>query len=257
MAEKLLIMGPSGTGKSHSIQYLDPTKTVIICPDRKVLPFRGSLKMYKTVYKDGLPPLYANIAGAKSNYIETNAMSEVSRWIRLIAVRRPEITTIIVDTITYAMVESVMREIKNKDFGKFTTFAEELYNILNVIPDYRADLTVVFMAHVENENIDGQASISFKIPAGKFTREKIVPEGLFTAVLYTESVKVDGKPTYFFNTQNSGTNTCKSPEGMFPELRIDNNLKYVIECMKAYYNNEAAPAPIKAVKIASDQDDED
>ena len=83
---------------------------------------------------------------------------------------------------------------------------------------------------------------------GRFTKEKIVPEGLFTIVLYTECVMVDGKPTYYFTTQNSGNNTCKSPEGMFPDLRIENNLQYVLDCIRAYYQDEQLPAP-KSVKV--------
>lgn len=243
MAQKLMILGPSGTGKSHSIKYLDSTKTVVICPDRKELPFKGSTKMYKAVYKAGGGP------SAKGNFIPINTMKEVREDIRLIAEKRPEIETVIIDTVTYAMIDSVMREIKTKGYDKFNEFADELYQLVNDIPAMRENLTVVFMAHVENETTDGIPSTSFKIPAGRFTKEKIVPEGLFTIVLYTESKIVDGKPSYYFRTQTNGIDTCKSPEGMFPDLRIENNLQYVLDCMKAYYRDEAAPEP-KAVQVA-------
>ena len=247
MAQKLLILGSSGTGKSHSIKYLNPATTVVLCPDRKELPFKGSTKLYKTIYKEGTK----EFSGAKSNFIPVNTMKEVRRLVNMIATKRPEITAVVIDTITYAMIDSVMRELKTKGFDKFSEFADELYQLLNDIPNLRDDLTVVFMAHTENDSVDGVAVISFKIPAGKFTREKIVPEGLFTIVLYTDSVMVDGKPTYFFTTQNSGVNTCKSPEGMFPDLRIENNLQYVLDCIQAYYQDELLPAP-KMVRIAEE-----
>src|ERR1035438_415419 len=189
MAQKLLILGSSGTGKSHSIKYLNPATTVVICPDRKELPFRGSAQLYKTVYKEGTK----EPSGAKSNFIPVNTMKAVRNLVNLIAQKRPDIKTIVIDTITYAMIDSVMRELKTKGFDKFSEFADELYQLLNDIPNLRDDLTVVFMAHTENDSVDGVAVISFKIPAGKFTREKIVPEGLFTIVLYTDSVMVDGK----------------------------------------------------------------
>ena len=247
MAQKLLILGPSGTGKSHAIKYLNPVTTIVICPDRKELPFKGSTKVYKTIFKDGSP----EISRAKSNFIPVNSMKTVREIVSQIAVRRLDITTIVIDTITYAMIDSVMREIKTKGYDKFNEFADELYQMINDIPNFRDNLTVIFNAHVENENIDGVASISFKIPAGRFTKEKIVPEGLFTIVLYTECVMVDGKPTYYFLTQNNGINTCKSPEGMFPSLRIENNLQYVLDCIKAYYQDEQLPAP-KMVKISEE-----
>ena len=44
MAEKILIMGESGTGKSTSIRNCDPTTTAIVNPVGKPLPFRGSKK---------------------------------------------------------------------------------------------------------------------------------------------------------------------------------------------------------------------
>jgi len=237
-------MGPSGTGKSHSLQYLDPTKTVIICPDRKELPFKGSRKIYKTVFKeDGISPLYS-----KSNFIEINNMKEIRSMVSMIATRRLDIKVIVIDTITYAMIESVMREIKTKGYDKFTEFAEELYGMINDAAGLRKDLHIFFMAHVDVDIVDGTAMYSFKIPAGKLTKEKIVPEGLFTTVLYSECVMVDGKPTYSFRTQNSGNDTCKSPEAMFPSLRIQNDLQYVIDCMDAYHNDEAPPKA-KVVQI--------
>ena len=42
MAEKILIMGESGTGKSTSIRNCDPNITAIVNPVGKPLPFRNS-----------------------------------------------------------------------------------------------------------------------------------------------------------------------------------------------------------------------
>ena len=46
MANKLLVTGKSGTGKTYSLTGLDPKETFIICPDEKPLPFRGWRKKY-------------------------------------------------------------------------------------------------------------------------------------------------------------------------------------------------------------------
>lgn len=41
---------------------------------------------------------------------------------------------------------------------------------------------------------------------------------------------------YFFTTQNNGSNTCKSPEDMFSDFRIDNDLRYVDNAICDYYD---------------------
>ncbi len=41
--------------------------------------------------------------------------------------------------------------------------------------------------------------------------------------------------SYFFTTQNSGSDTGKSPEGMFSEYRIDNDLRLVDDAICEYY----------------------
>ena len=48
MADRILVIGPTGKGKTHSLQYLDPKTTVIFCPEDKPLSFPGSKKNYKT-----------------------------------------------------------------------------------------------------------------------------------------------------------------------------------------------------------------
>ena len=66
---------------------------------------------------------------------------------------------------------------------------------------------------------------------GKLLREKITIEGLFTIVLRT-GVN-EGK--YYFYTQNSGKDTVKSPMGMFPAYAIDNDLNYVADKIRNFY----------------------
>lgn len=66
---------------------------------------------------------------------------------------------------------------------------------------------------------------------GKLLREKITIEGLFTVVLRT-GVN-EGK--YYFYTQNSGKDTVKSPLGMFPVYAIENDLAYVVDKVRNYY----------------------
>ena len=52
MANCLIILGKSGTGKSTSIKGLDPKETVIINTLKKRLPFKGSNSMYNAENKN-------------------------------------------------------------------------------------------------------------------------------------------------------------------------------------------------------------
>ena len=66
---------------------------------------------------------------------------------------------------------------------------------------------------------------------GKALDKYITIEGLFMIVLGTRVS--DGN--YFFTTQTNGKDTIKTPAGMFPSYAIDNDLKYVDEKIRNYY----------------------
>lgn len=52
MANCVIIMGASGTGKSTSIKGLDPKETVVINVLGKKLPFKGSASIYSKANKN-------------------------------------------------------------------------------------------------------------------------------------------------------------------------------------------------------------
>ena len=61
--------------------------------------------------------------------------------------------------------------------------------------------------------------------------EKITVEGMFTIVLRTHVQ--DGK--FYFSTLNDGTDTVKTPIGMFEAQFIENDLAVVDAAIRAYY----------------------
>ena len=254
MAKSILTIGPSGTGKSHAIQFLNPKETFIINCDLKDLPFRGGSKNYKLVKKEN-----GAISGKDTNYVKCNIFNSTETekglvwWIKTVAEKSPHIKTIIVDTITNAMLKSVMDSINVKGFDKYTSFAQELYVlIVDIVPALRDDLYIIFTAHNEEDtDSEGERVSRFKVPAGRFTKEKIVPESHFTIVLYSGTMLKDDKVEGYFVTQNTGKTTAKSPQGMFPALMIENNYQYVIDCANAYYNGEKAPES-KVIKSDGD-----
>ena len=46
MANVVMVLGKSGTGKSTSIKTLNPKETVVVNVLRKRLPFKGSASLY-------------------------------------------------------------------------------------------------------------------------------------------------------------------------------------------------------------------
>jgi hypothetical protein len=230
MANKVLILGHPGSGKTSSARDLDPKSTFIICPDEKGLPFKGWRNNYKTVYDEK-----GKVELSKTNLYHTTNPAVIKQLLKAISESKLETKTILIDTITAMMISEVMKRMGEKGFDKFNDFANDVYSIVKMIDGLRPDLTVIVVAHVEeNYDAEGSLRVSFMVPGGKLLKEKIKVEGMFTIVLYTEVEVKDTKPNYYFLTQNNGKNSCKSPEGMFDGIRIPNDLKFVLQRIKEY-----------------------
>ena len=202
MAQKTLILGDSGTGKSASLRYFKDNEVLVINCANKPLPFK--------------------------NHFETATPSfeKLTRDV-LQAMENTKKKIIVVDDAQYIMSFQYMRRIKESGWDKWNDIQGDFFNIIKKVDDLPADVTVYFLSHLQRDD-EGHEKIK---TMGKMLDEKITIEGLFTTVLKT-SVK-DGQ--YFFLTQNSGLDTVKSPIGMFPSYAIDNDLKYVDEKIRNYY----------------------
>ena len=62
-------------------------------------------------------------------------------------------------------------------------------------------------------------------------------EGLLTICLYTHvEESKDGTATYNFVTNRFKKYPAKSPDGMFADIKISNNLQQVVNSIDEYYN---------------------
>lgn len=216
MAIGVMIIGESGTGKSTSIETLDPTQTFILQVVNKPLPFKGYLKKYPLRSKEE----------PKGNRIITNDYNKIISAIKNIA-KMKEISSIVIDDITYLMTNQYMTTDK-KGFEKFTDIAEDFYNLLTTIENIEREDLVIFLLGHQQEKETGKTSLK---TVGKMIDDKICVEGMLSIVLNT-TVNNNG---YFFNTQNNGYNTSKSPKGMFEEKQIENDLEKVRKAIFEYY----------------------
>lgn len=210
MAEKILIMGESGTGKSTSIRNCDPNITAIVNPVGKPLPFRGAGR-------------FTTLNG------ETDA-DKICEFMKKAVEYGNKV--IIIDDFQYILAIPYMDRIKETGWDKYNDFGSNYFKIIDICKQLPKDVCVYYLTHCETlEN--GLTTVKL---IGKLLREKITVEGLFTIVLKTGVS--EGK--YYFFTQNSGKDTVKSPLGMFDAFSIENDLAYVDAKIRNYYELDGA-----------------
>lgn len=199
MGIPVLILGESGTGKSASLRNFKPSDLKVINVANKPLPFK--------------------------NKIESVATDDYRTVIKELKLNKKKVA--VIDDAQYLMANEFMRRATERGFDKFTEIAQNFWSLVNMVKDLPGDQVVYFLAHIERD-ANGNEKIK---TIGKLLDEKITVEGMFTIVLKTNVT--DG--VYSFITQNSGHDTVKSPIGMFPSIVIDNDLKYVDEKIRNYY----------------------
>lgn len=221
MSASVLIIGPSGSGKSSSLRNLDPETTFILSVLDKPLPFKGYKKRYKPI---------ASWEDTEGNYLSSDDWIRILKCIQYVDKVRTDISVLVIDDMQYILANEYMRRSHEKGFEKYSELANHYWQIINTANSCRSDLMVFLLSHNEVDNM-GHSKVK---TIGKLLDEKITIEGLFTTVLHT-NVR-DGE--YKFITQNDGMSTCKSPIGMFSERLIDNDLKLIADTIAAYNEGE-------------------
>lgn len=226
MSKEILIIGQSGTGKSTSMRNLDPASTAIINVTGKGLPFPKSRTLYTEVSKE-------NPSG---NLFNVDTCDKVIKALNYINTERPDIKVIIIDDAGYLMSFEYIKRAKETGFHKFTDIGTGFSNVITKGKDLRDDLFFIVMMHSDTD-IDAAGNKQTKAKSiGKLVDNYLNIEGMFNTVLYTNVAKgEDGKLQYEFITQNNGSNTGKSPMGLFNSLSIPNDLKAIIEKINEYY----------------------
>jgi hypothetical protein len=223
MASKLVgIVGATGTGKSTSIKHLNPEETYIINVAKKELPFKGSEKLYNA---------------EKKNYKEVDDANEISRLLKTISEKAPHIKNIIIEDSNYIMGFNIVAKATEVGFTKFSVMARDMVDLFRTARQLRDDITVFYLTHPETIE-DGGEIVGYKIKtAGKLIDNQVLLEGLLTVCLYTNvEENKDGSANYTFVTNRYKKMPAKSPDGMFAELKIPNNLQLVVETLNKYYN---------------------
>lgn len=221
MGQLIGIVGPSGSGKSTSIENLNPKETYIINVLGKGLPFKGSQKKYN---KDS------------KNIFSTTKYDQIVNIIAKISESRKEIKNIVIDDLGFVMQTEFFERAKETGYNKFSEMGKHMFDIFNTARGTRDDLNIISLFHSE-DIVSDYSIVSKKIKTiGKLLDDKYEPQALMTVCLYTHVESKDDGNTYHFVTNKYGIYPAKSPNGMFSETLIENDLQKVINEVNNYYN---------------------
>lgn len=228
MSKVSIILGEMGTGKSYSLRTLDIESTYIIeCIPTKELPFRGSDEYIK-----------------RKHIVYANEHSECINALRLVSEKCPQIKNIIIDDAIYAMRNENFRRASQKSYDKFTEMAQHFQQLIVTCGQLREDIRVFLVLHSEPVTDADKNIIGYKAATvGKMLDNQYNPLETVAVVLYSDIVfNEEGNAQYGFYTRKKRVGQvilpCKSPEGMFDEDFISNDLNAVINAMNKYYAGE-------------------
>lgn len=237
MANAILVVGNTGTGKSSSMYHdpelgikgLDPKETFIINVKGKPLPFKGWKAKY-TACPEGQPPLIGN-------YVATTNPDIITNYIKYVGLNRPDIKNIVIDDYQYILAQSFMAKAMQGGFEKFNLLAKQGFDVLDAGINLPESKNFIVLTHDDEDN--GKAKMKL---LGKMLEDKVDPIGMFTVALFTTTkTSLQGTTTYHFITnrmydERSILIPAKSPRGMFEETLIPNDLGLVLDKMHEYNN---------------------
>ena len=210
MAKMILVMGEPASGKTVSLRNIPKNELYYIDCDKKGLNYKG----WKNDFNE-----------ENKNYFKTNDGELIAKCMQGISEKREDIHYIVIDTINSIMIADEMRRSKDKNFDKCIDLASCIFNLVNIVPDLRDDITVIFIGHTQTDD-EGFTRL---LTNGK-KLNKIGLEKYFDTVLIAKNN--DGK--YVFETK-SPNSTARTPMGSDDdEQYIDNDLYEVIKVLKEY-----------------------
>lgn len=213
-----MVLGESGTGKTASLRNMQPADTLLIQAVKKPLPFKSAAwkRFNKETCKEG-------------NIFQTDNAGQI-----ISLMQKTKRKAIVLDDFQYVMANEFMRRTNETGFNKFTEIGKNAWDIINAAAALPDDVRVYILSHIETSDT-GHTKIK---TIGKMLDEKIALEGMVTIVLRT-AIR-DGQ--YLFATRNNGSDTTKTPMGLFETETIENDLHAVDQAIEEYYELTEQPA---------------
>lgn len=208
MAIPCLIIGKSGSGKSRSMKGCQNPNWNLIRVLNKPLPFKGKVNGWMT---DDYQTVMKCLIASKAQ-------------------------SIVIDDAGYLITNQFMRGHSstgkgNAVFELYNSLGDYFWNLMQFITNKLPDNKIVYV--IMHEDKDEQGDIKPKT-IGKLLDDKVNIAGMFTIVL--RCIEEGGK--HFFVTQAANGAVSKSPEDMFDDLTIPNDLSLVDRKIREYYEME-------------------
>ena len=204
MGIPVIIFGKSGSGKSRSLKNFGEDEILYVNVENKMLPFRNKFKYTLTtedthLIKDQLKKMPCKAA--------------------------------VIDDSTYIMVNQFMRRHRGgkggSQFDLYNDIADYMWGLFETVRnELPSDVIVYIIMHEET----GDYGTKIRT-IGKLLDDKVQPEGIVTICL---RCVIENKQHYFL-TNSDGSDPTKSPEEMFDDEKIPNDLKLVDTKIREYY----------------------
>ena len=174
--------------------------------ERKLLPFRSKFK-YEL----------------KSDNVDT-----IKKWLAKMPTK-----SAVIDDAGYLMTNQFMNghsapKSGSSSFDLFNDIADSFWGLIEFIKNGLPDDVIVYIVLHESTNDYGDTKLR---TIGKLLDEKVCIEGLTTIVI--RCMSENGR--HFFRVRTDGSDITKSPEDMFDEIEIENDLKAVDTVIRNYY----------------------
>jgi ABC-type glutathione transport system ATPase component len=115
MSKLIALVGDTGTGKSHSIQFLNPKETYVINVAGKELPFKGSSLLYNRENK---------------NHNDVSDATEIHRLLKVLSDTAPQIKTVVIEDANYIMGFNLVAKATEVGYSKFSIMAQQMVNLV-------------------------------------------------------------------------------------------------------------------------------
>ena len=199
------IYGKSGSGKSRSMKFFGEDEILLLNEEGKELPF-------------------------KKRFAQTGKTDDVDKIIEWI--QKSKKKAVVIDDAGYIMTHHFMKNHRNKrgnaSFDMYDDIADMMYTLVSRIKKDLPDDVIVYIMMHEDVNDNGDVKL---LTLGKLLDNKVNLPGMVTICI--RCMSENGK--HFFRTVTDGSDITKTPEEMFDQNEIENNLKMVDEKIREFY----------------------
>ena len=206
MGKPVIIYGKSGSGKSRSLKNFAKDEIFLVNVEGKDLPFRGK---FEYTYRS-------------DNYEKIK--QQLSKM---------PLKTAVIDDAGYLLTNMFMSRHSagakgNATFELYNDIGDEFWKLIRFIKLSLPEDTIVYLMMHEDVKDSGEVQLK---TIGRLLDEKVNIQGMVTIVL--RCMSQDGK--HFFRTHTDGMDITKAPEDMFESDEIDNDLKFVDQKIREYW----------------------